>query len=64
MGRPVDGGRVQLEGVLIDITERRRAEEELRHRAEHDELTGLANRRRFADELRRRRADGADGAAS
>ena len=61
MGRPVDGGRVQLEGVLIDITERRRAEEELRHRAEHDELTGLANRRRFADELRHRRADGTDG---
>ena len=61
MGRPIDGGRVQLEGVLIDITERRRAEEELRHRAEHDELTGLANRRRFADELRRRRADGTDG---
>ena len=40
---------------MIDVTERRLAEEELRHRAEHDELTGLANRRRFADELRDRR---------
>ena len=56
LGRPVDGGAVQVEGVLTDVTERRRAEEELRHRAEHDELTGLANRRRFADELHRRRA--------
>ena len=44
-----------VEGVLIDVTERRLAEEELRHRADHDELTGLANRRRFADELRDRR---------
>ena len=53
-GRPGDRG-VLVEGVMIDITERRLAEEELRHRAEHDELTGLANRRRFADELRDRR---------
>jgi len=63
-GRPADGGRTQVEGVLIDITERRRAEEELRHRAEHDELTGLANRRRFADELRHRRADRHAGAVA
>ena len=47
--------RVLVEGVMIDVTERRLAEEELRHRADHDELTGLANRRRFADELRDRR---------
>ena len=53
-GRPGDRG-VLVEGVMIDVTERRLAEEELRHRAEHDELTGLANRRRFADELRDRR---------
>ena len=55
-GRPGDHGQVLVEGVLIDVTERRTAEEELRHRADHDELTGLANRRRFADELERRRA--------
>ncbi len=62
-GRPRSGGRVQVEGVLLDITERRHAEEELRHRAEHDELTGLANRRRFTDELRHRRlVPGARGA--
>ncbi len=31
-------------GVAIDITERKQQEEELRHRANYDELTGLANR--------------------
>ncbi len=59
-----DGGAVQLEGVLTDITERRQAEEELSHRADHDELTGLANRRRFAEELGRRRAAGTAGAVA
>ncbi|HEY8001500.1 MAG TPA: EAL domain-containing protein [Solirubrobacterales bacterium] len=55
-GRPGERGQVLVEGVLLDITERRHAEEELRHQADHDELTGLANRRRFTDELARRRA--------
>ena len=54
-GRPGDEGQVLVEGVLIDVTQRRRAEDELRHRADHDELTGLANRRRFTDELKLRR---------
>ena len=31
-------------GVIRDVTARRAAEDELRHRARHDELTGLANR--------------------
>ena len=34
-----------------DITERKRAEEQLRHQATHDELTGLANRALLQDRL-------------
>lgn len=34
-----------IEGVMYDITERKQAELASRHRAEHDPLTGLANRR-------------------
>lgn len=41
-------------GVVInyrDVTERRRLEDELRHQAFHDSLTGLANRGLFMDRL-------------
>lgn len=34
-----------------DITDRRELEEQLKHQAFHDSLTGLANRARFADRL-------------
>ena len=37
----------------IDVSERRRFEAQLAHLAEHDPLTGLANRRRFDQELER-----------
>ena len=37
--------------VNRDITERRRAEEQLEHNLFHDPLTGLPNRRRFLDRL-------------
>ncbi len=63
------GGRVwgQMRGSLVeghrgeefwlihieDVTERRRAEQLLRFQASHDELTGLANRRRLLDEIDR-----------
>lgn len=40
--RPEDRGLV--EGVLYDVTQRRRAESQALHRAEHDALTGLKNR--------------------
>src|SRR3954453_7225703 len=43
-----------VEGVVInyrDVTHRRELEEELRHQAFHDSLTGLANRALFMDRL-------------
>jgi diguanylate cyclase (GGDEF)-like protein/PAS domain S-box-containing protein len=43
---------------ILDVTERRRLEGELRHQAEHDNLTGLANRRSFATQLEREIARG------
>ena len=44
-----------LHGIcqVLDITERRRLERELRHLADHDPLTGLLNRRGFESELER-----------
>ena len=38
-------------GVLYDITEIKRYQDELEHRATHDSLTGLANRDLFNDRL-------------
>ena len=48
-----DGGTVV---VWHDVTERKRLERELEHRATHDLLTGLPNRVMFRDELRRARS--------
>jgi len=43
----------------IDITARRRFEEQLQHMADHDPLTGLMNRRSFERELERQAATAA-----
>jgi diguanylate cyclase (GGDEF)-like protein len=47
-----DGRPVRLEGTAQDVTERRRAEEQIRFLAHHDALTGLGNRRMFTERLR------------
>ncbi|VXC11467.1 conserved membrane hypothetical protein [Luteimonas sp. 9C] len=61
--RDQEGELTHFVGILNNITERRRAEEALAHRATHDELTGLPNRElvmeRLADAVSR--ADAADG---
>jgi diguanylate cyclase (GGDEF)-like protein/PAS domain S-box-containing protein len=48
----VDGKPAIIEGTIIDITERKRAEEQVKHLAFHDSLTGLPNRLLFSDRLR------------
>ena len=47
---------------LQDIDARRRGEEQLRHLADHDTLSGLFNRRRFHEELARELEAGGRGA--
>jgi diguanylate cyclase (GGDEF)-like protein len=46
------GGDVRaVRGTHLDITERKQMEVQLQYQADHDPLTGLYNRRRFAEEL-------------
>ena len=40
-----------LQGYLLDVTAAKEAEEQLRHQAFHDPLTGLANRALFTDRV-------------
>ena len=63
IARDGDGRPRMVQGILVDISDRKDLEDQLRHQALHDTLTGLANRLLFVDRLshalvRRQRASG------
>ncbi len=49
--RDASGARTHFVGVLNDITDRKRAEQELRYLAKYDTLTGLPNRTLLSERL-------------
>jgi diguanylate cyclase (GGDEF)-like protein/PAS domain S-box-containing protein len=50
--RDTQGGLVEVQGMFIDVTERKLAEDKIALLARTDSLTGLANRGTFLDRLR------------
>lgn len=51
--RGENGSPDRISGTMHDITERRQAEDQIRHLAFYDSLTALPNRRMLADHLKR-----------
>ena len=51
LARWVSRGKVNYSGLVRDITDRQRLQQQLEHRANHDMLTGLWSRQRFYDEV-------------
>ncbi len=49
--RDKDGRLVEIEGIIVDITDRKLAEDKVALLARTDSLTGLANRRTFGERL-------------
>jgi diguanylate cyclase (GGDEF)-like protein/PAS domain S-box-containing protein len=62
--RDKDGRLIEVEGIILDITERKVAEEKIALLARTDGLTGLANRATFLERLSQAFAASKRGAAS
>jgi diguanylate cyclase (GGDEF)-like protein/PAS domain S-box-containing protein len=49
--RDTDGRLIEIEGIVVDVTERKAAEDKIKLLARTDPLTGLANRATFVERL-------------